>query len=400
MSTTDEKVVPASFVHWPQKEWIDAEGVPFIEGIYVDLRSAETRAWPRFGMRGAVIKVFGGGDFLDCWLFDIPAASATNVIQHLFDPVFYVVSGHGTTEIEAPSNTKHSFEWGPKSVFSISLNARYRLFNTSGTERAVLGAVTYFPLGMNLFHSEKLIFENPLTFPERFNTEEHFRAGGTTHLPGQHNRLIWETMFVPDITVFEQPETPELAAVREGRLKLGKRGYGAWHPGELLFGEASIRAGCAQIPPGRYKKAHRHDAGFYIFTTGGPGYSLMWPRDGVEPTRVDWEHGIVYAPPNQWWHQHFNTGPRPVRYVPVYIGSNRYPLTADRRAQYMHDKLASGPGLNDLDRRLGGAQIEYDDENPMIRDLFRKEVTANGGTVDMPDELYVPKGETSGAKQC
>jgi len=42
--------------------------------------------------------------------------------------------------IETSDGRPHSFEWGPKSLFALPLNTRYRHFNGSGRERARLSA--------------------------------------------------------------------------------------------------------------------------------------------------------------------------------------------------------------------------------------------------------------------
>ena len=43
-----------------------------------------------------------------------------------------MLAGHGSTTIEIADGRKHSFEWGPKSLFALPLNARYQHFNSSG----------------------------------------------------------------------------------------------------------------------------------------------------------------------------------------------------------------------------------------------------------------------------
>ena len=40
----------------------------------------------------------------------------------------------------------------------------------------------------------------------------------------------------------------------------------------------------------------------------------MWP-EGEEPQRYEWKEGAMIVPPNMWFHQHFNTGTTPARYL-------------------------------------------------------------------------------------
>ena len=49
-----------------------------------------------------------------------------------------MLEGRGSTQLEFADGRKRSFEWGPRSFFAIPLNAKYRHFNASGTQRALL----------------------------------------------------------------------------------------------------------------------------------------------------------------------------------------------------------------------------------------------------------------------
>ena len=49
-----------------------------------------------------------------------------------------MLEGRGSTQIEFADGPKRSFEWGPRSFFAIPLNAKYRHFNGSGSQRALL----------------------------------------------------------------------------------------------------------------------------------------------------------------------------------------------------------------------------------------------------------------------
>ena len=70
----------------------------------------------------------------------------------------------------------------------------------------------------------------------------------------------------------------------------------------------------SQFGVGRYKKAHAHGPGAHVIIMSGEGYTLMWP-EGEEPQRYEWKEGSMIVPPNLWFHQHFNTGTTPARYL-------------------------------------------------------------------------------------
>jgi hypothetical protein len=88
----------------------------------------------------------------------------------------------------------------------------------------------------------------------------------------------------------------------------------------------------------------------------GEGYSLMWP-EGEEPRRYEWQVGTMIVPPNMWFHQHFNTGTTPARYLAF-----KHEATSIRNQQGVPKAWIS--------RRLGGDQVDYADEKPVIRDWF------------------------------
>ena len=117
-------------------EWLKGEGIPTAEDFGIDLFKVETKPWARVGVNGAAVHLKGRGDFLNMFLFDIPPGKSTSPQQHLYEEVFYVLAGHGSTTIEVADGRTHTFEWGAKSMFAIPLNAKYRHFNGSGSEQA------------------------------------------------------------------------------------------------------------------------------------------------------------------------------------------------------------------------------------------------------------------------
>ena len=105
----------------------------------------------------------------------------------------------------------------------------------------------------------------------------------------------------------------------------------------------------------------------------------MWP-EGDEPKRYDWEVGTMIVPPNMWFHQHFNTGKTPARYLAF-----KHEVVSVRNAQGVPKAWIS--------RRIGGDQIDYADESTLVRDMFSKELSINGLTPKM-DDAYATELES------
>jgi hypothetical protein len=81
---------------------------------------------------------------------------------------------------------------------------------------------------------------------------------------------------------------------------------------------------------------------------------------------VPWGEASVFVPPNQWYHQHFNTGGVPARYLAI-----------------------SRPGeVFDTEEGLHEREIRYVDEDPEIRRRFEAELAKKGLTSRMPPEVY------------
>ncbi len=135
--------------------------------------------------------------------------------------------------------------------------------------------------------------------------------------------------------------------------------------------ESTMGAHISEFQVGMYKKAHRHGPGAHVLILSGEGYSTMWP-EGKEMMRINWKPGSILVPPEGWFHQHFNSGNRPARYLALKMLSRRY-------------KLTPGKIKSDVPLNQGGWQIEYEDEDPEIRRVFEEECARSGTTVIMPN---------------
>jgi hypothetical protein len=99
-------------------------------------------------------------------------------MQHCFEEVIYVLEGRGSTTIVLSDGTPRSFEWGPKSLFSIPLNCPYQIFNASGRERVKLASTNSLPIILNLYHDEDFVFRNPFRFKEREGLDMFYEGDG------------------------------------------------------------------------------------------------------------------------------------------------------------------------------------------------------------------------------
>ena len=338
--------------------WQAAQKIPVINGFFVeDIKTVEVAPWDLKGGLGAFVVLDGTGGVNDGYVCEIPPGGKLKPQKHLYEEMVYVAKGHGATTVWQNDGKKHTFEWGPGSLFAIPLNARYQHFNGSGSEPARYFAVTNSCFMMNLFHNIDFIFGDEFAFTDRFDSKNDDYFSGKGEIFG---RFFMTTNFVSDT------HTVTLKDYRE-------RGAGGTN---MKFDLAGQTMGChiSEFPVGTYKKGHRHGPGAHVIVLGGQGYSVLWP-EGQEKQRVDWRQGSVVVPPNQWFHQHFNSGAAPARYLALRWGSWRY--------RFM--RLTDSEGSTYTSVKQGGGQIEYDDEDPRIHVEFEAAVKKAGAVCRMGD---------------
>ena len=354
----------------PYSEFLQSEGIPVVRGFAVqDLKTLELEPWARKGGRGVYVNLEGTGGTNDAYVCEIPPGGSLNPERHLFEEMIYVVDGNGATSVWYDEDHKRSFEWHTGSLFAIPLNARFQHFNTSGRRPARFLAVTNAPVIFNLFHNVRFVFDCDFVFDDRFAGEEQYFDGkGEIYQAnwGRRNTLV--TNFVPDTHGLELYEW---------------RARGAGGRNVMIeLAHNTMAAHISEFPVGTYKKAHRHGPGAHVIILTGQGYSLLWPQ-GKEPTRVDWQPGSVVVPPNQWFHQHFNSGATPARYLALRWGSQRY----DTGGAFTSDEGDIGRSGADVSVKDGGWQIEYADEDPAIHTTFEAELARAGAPCRMRGEV-------------
>lgn len=338
--------------------WLEREGVPVISGLYIpNIGDVEVGDWPRRGCRGAVANLEGSGDVNDAHIIEIPPGGQVAPERHFYEELIYVVSGRGSTAVWNNKGHKTTFEWQPNSVFAVPFNTWSEHFNSSGREPARFYSVTSAPLMMQLLHNLDFIYNCDYDFTDRFGDgQTDFSGAGAayTGLGWAKGRRIWETNFIADVGALELTEWKQ-------------RGGGGSNV-MLEIADSSMCGHISQFPVGTYKKAHRHNAGAHVIILSGTGFSLLWD-DGEPMRKVDWQPGSAVVPAERMFHQHFNTGTTPARYLALRWGSQKYRVFSN----YQVDRPTS----------QGGDQIEYYDEDPAVRRMFEADLAANGGTSQM-----------------
>jgi mannose-6-phosphate isomerase-like protein (cupin superfamily) len=340
-------------------DWTKAQNLPVVDGVAVDLSAVETAAWPRLGAgcRAAFVHLRGRGDFVALQVIDIPQGSQTERLHHLFDEVFYVLSGSGRVTVALDGNSR-PFEFGPRALLSPPMNAPFRIANiriaNTGRETLRIVCATDLPFVMNIFRNEDFLFNNRFSFPERWGQERYFQGEGDflEHKPGTH---MWETNFIPDLVTLPLPKWEERGA--------GSRNV------NLILSDSSMHAHVSEIPAATYKKAYCHTPGAHVLILAGSGYTLMWKLNDADFERHEWKPGTAFALPDGTFHQHFNTAGEPARYLSVSIGSCRYPVLTRKVVR----KQAPTTSWEN-----GGPQVEYADQDPRIHQIWLQSLAREG----------------------
>jgi mannose-6-phosphate isomerase-like protein (cupin superfamily) len=340
------------------RNWIESQGIPILSEFSVpSLKDVKVGPWEKKGALGAFILLEGVEDVNDAHVLEIGPGGSCKAERHMYEEIFYVLSGRGATTVWNEGGPKRTFEWHDGSLFAMPLNAWHQFFNGQGDRPARFYVVSSAPLVMNLYHNLEFVFNNPFSFTDRFDGREQFFSAEGNEMPNR----IWETNFVEDIRTFPLLEWKERGGGGVNRF--------------FELADSTLTCHVSQFPVGTYKKGHRHGAGANVVIIQGKGYTLLW-REGkdAERVRVDWQEASVLAPADMVFHQHFNTGPAPAKYLAMRWGSKKYPVF----------KNVGDRGKVDVSVKKGGNQIEYEDEDPYIRKLFEQELAKNGVESKMP----------------
>ena len=263
--------------------------------------------------QGYVHSAFGTEGLWGCYVVEIPGADGLKAERHMYEEIYLVVEGRGTTEVWVDgSPRKHQFEWQTGSLFSIPMNAWHRVVNARSTP-AVLLAATTAPNMVNLVRNSDFIFNCPYVFKDRYNDAEDFFKPNVEVVPDPLRGLAMSrTNLIPDVFNSE--------------LQLDNRRSPGYRRMEPRMTENVFYQFIGEHENGRYSKAHAHASAAVLVCIKGKGYTYTWPvKYGLTPwkdghrdqiIRQDYDHvGMVSAAPmsGDWFHQHFGVKQEPLR---------------------------------------------------------------------------------------
>jgi len=345
------------------QDWVKAQELPIHRGYYIeDLRTVELGWWEERKCNAAFMELAGQEGVTEVRVTEVPAAKTTAPVKMALDELVYVVDGRGLASIRLGDRAPVSFEWQKHSLFRVPRNHTVEFSNTQGDRGARLLHYNSLPMAMQLLPDPDYFFNSTNEDPEIiYGSSGFYSEAKVVHQAeneqssGRPRGAFWNGNFFPDMRAWDQ------LIPFKGR---GAGGHVVWikYPGSPLWNHMSV------FPSKTYKKAHRHGPGTLIVIPTGEGYSYMWPEGG-EKVYVPWHEASIFVPPNKWFHQHFNVSAETDRYLAFHAprGSNE---TSERVEDIARD------------------QIEYPDEDPMIRNKFETELEKRGLKSIMPDQAY------------
>jgi quercetin dioxygenase-like cupin family protein len=365
----------------PYDDYMEGEGIPIFRGLGISkVQNLALKPWARMGGNGSFIQLYGTEGKWGCYVVEVPGGGALNAQKHMYEAIYLVVEGRGTTEVWLENEQKrHVFEWQKGSLFSIPMNAMHRIVNASSSPALLLGGTTA-PVVINALNNQDAVFNNPFVFNDRFSESDDFYKPREDIEPDPVRGLAMRrTNLVPDIINCDLP--------------LDNRRSPGYRRVEPFMTNNSFYLWIGQHENGRYSKAHAHTSAAILICVKGKGYTHTWPErlgpnpwkdgNGDQVQRLDYEPvGMVTAAPGgaRWYHQHFSVSKEPFR-LTAWFG----PHSPGR------DPGAPGTKHTDytaMELQEGGTAIPYWMEDPYIREEFEAKLEAEGVANRMDQKLY------------
>jgi len=340
--------------------WARSIGIPIYRDYFIpDAKTVELARWDERECDAAFLQLVGNEGVAETRVTEIAPGKTLPPLTFGFDEMVYVLEGRGLTTLWREGGARTTFEWQKHSLFLIPRHWTHQLSNTQGGSPARLLHCNYLPLALGSVGDPDLFLnvKMPVSAADGNGASLYSEATAIEQpgAGGPKGGVFWYGNFFPSLSAWDK-----LTPFR-GR---GSGGHVIW----IRFPESPITCHMSVFPAQTYKKAHRHGPGFVIVIPGGAGYSVLWP-EGQDKIMVPWQEGTVFVPPYRWFHQHFNLGAQPARYLALHPPRGL-------------------PGYSEAIDEPMRDQIEYPDEEPSVRARFEAEIAKRGLSSRMPEEAY------------
>jgi oxalate decarboxylase/phosphoglucose isomerase-like protein (cupin superfamily) len=343
---------------YPYDEWMESVGLPIYRGHFVaDPLALELGRWPERGVNAAFIQLMGMQGVCEARITEIPPGQSSEPVKLAVGEVVYVLDGQGLATVWAGDGPRQTFEWQKYSLFLLPRNCWHQYSNARGDRPARILNYNHLPLAMSAVPDRAFQFNGPLEEPERLYGREEFYAEAVMMTregagPRRGQGTYWRANFIPNMNSWDK------------LVPFWGRGAGGYVV-RVEFPGGEMDCHMSVFDPQLYKKAHKHGPGRVIVIPKGEGYSVLWPAPGLPGERAvcPWKEGSIFVPPDNWYHQHFNTGKESARYLALHS------LPQFSGNPYRH-------------------QVEYPYEDPWIRERYESEIAKQGLKSLMPREAY------------
>ncbi len=362
-------------------KFMESEGIPIFRGIGVrTVRDLELADWPRMGGRGSYIQLQGTEGKWGQYVVEVPGAGALNVEKHLYEEIYLVAEGRGTTEVwMEEGGKKHVFEWQKGSLFSIPVNAYHRIVNATAEPALLIGAPRTRPTEPD--RRQRFPLQLPQHLPEPVLGVRGFlqvqrgsgarpdpRAGDAAHQSCARRHQLRPAAGQPPVarlapggTLHDRQQVLPVAwPARDRQVFQGPRPY--------LCGRADLHKG-----QGLYlymARALRREPVEGRTRRPGPARRLRAVRHGhCRPRRRP-----LVSPALQLFRRAFP----PDSVVRAEPSDHRHGPAARTEADRLYRD----------GRDRGGTSIPYWMEDPKLRAEFEAHIASNGGSTRMDPSLY------------
>jgi Gentisate 1,2-dioxygenase len=326
-------------------EGVIARGIPTFPLLPRPKRSNRTDGATGPAPRAAAFDSLGGNTTLGIHLSEIPAGGEKQGHRHLDEATFYIVSGHGWSELRQGDDVPDQrVDWRAGDIVTIPSNAWHKHYNADPDLPALQLAFKNTRWLRKLFHSREFVYQNDFRFPDRYNDEPDY---WTRREDGNYGKV--RVNYIPDVVRDDVVPDPAAGA------GVGMRRYS-------MGGHRTIDHALVEIGIGGHVRPHQPIAEEALLILQGHGRTTLTAPDG-RSVSVDWQAGDLVAPPFGLTRGHQQLGDEPVRYWLVKNNFIERALGIKGNMSLDGDLPARWPDVIEADRSIfdRGAGVARDD---------------------------------------